>query len=264
MLNMKKRTINDAILEVFRRVGKPLHFKEIYAKIIEFDLYRFRAQNPEDIVRIQLRKHCAGLDFMSASQKKYFIKNNDGTFWKYEKQTSIQTVLKKDAISFDDLKEQHNKYISDFKKELLSQLKELTPSAFEVFAKELMKAYGFKKMEVTRLSRDGGIDGFGELKIGLASMKVAFECKRWTKKTVGRPQVSQFRGDIQGVYQQGIYFTTSYFTKEAKESSFQNGAVPIILIDGASIVDMMIDKKFGVVVEELLVYSNALDLILPD
>ena len=261
---MRKRTINEAILEVFKRVGKPLPLKAIYDKIIEFDLYRFRAQNPEDIVRIQLRKHCAGLDFMSASQKKYFVLNKDGTFWKLEKNQSNPVISKKDSVSFDDLKERHNKYISDFKKELLNQLKELTPVAFEVFAKELMKAYGFKKMEVTKVSRDGGIDGFGELKIGLATMKVAFECKRWTKKTVGRPQVSQFRGDIQGKYQQGIYFTTSYFTKEAKESSFQNGAVPIILIDGASIVDMMIEKKFGVVVEEMLVYSNALDLVLPD
>jgi restriction system protein len=127
-----------------------------------------------------------------------------------------------------------------------------------------MIAYGFKKMEVTRSSRDGGIDGFGELKIGLASMKVAFECKRWTRNTVGRPQVSQFRGDIQGKFQQGIYFTTSAFSKEAKESSFQPGAVPIILIDGNSIVDLMVEKHFGVDVEEIPVYSNALDLVLSD
>jgi restriction system protein len=261
---MKKRTINEAILEVFKREGKPLPLKDVYEKIIEYDLYRFRAQNPKDIVRIQLRKHCAGLDFLSAKEKKYFVLNKDGTFWKYEKSKSDHILTKKDNITFDDLKERHNKYIYDFKKELLNQLKELTPVAFEVFAKELLKAYGFKKMEVTRISRDGGIDGFGELKIGLASMKVAFECKRWIKKAVGRPQVSQFRGDIQGTFQQGIYFTTSHFTKEAKDSSFQNGAVPIILIDGASIVDLMIEKRFGVVVEELLIFSNALDLVLPD
>ena len=260
---MKKRTINEAILEVFKRIGKPLSIKEIYDKIIEFDLYRFRAQNPSDIVRIQLRKHCASLDFMSASQKKYFVLNKDGTYWRYDKKQSVDTP-KKDIITFEELKEKHNKYVTNFKKELLNQLKELSPIAFEVFARELMKAYGLKKMEVTKPTKDGGIDGFGELKIGLATMPVAFECKRWTRKSVGRPQISQFRGSIQGAFQQGIYFTTSHFTKEAKESSFQNGAVPIILIDGPAIVDMMIEKKFGVVVEELSVYSNALDLILPD
>jgi restriction system protein len=99
---MKKRTINEAILEVFNKVGKPLPLKVIYNKIIEFDLYRFRAQNPEDIVRIQLRKHCAGLDFMSASQKKYFVINKDGTFWKLEKKQTIQSLSPKDVITFEE------------------------------------------------------------------------------------------------------------------------------------------------------------------
>jgi len=262
---MKKRTINEAILEVLKREGKPLQIKDIYNKIIEYDLYRFRAQRPEDIVRIQLRRHCAELDFPTASNKKLFTLNNDGTFWKLDKRIKQnQPEKKEEAFSFDELKELHKKYLQNFKKDLLRQLKQLTPVAFETFGKELMKAYGFKKMAVTRKSRDGGIDGFGELKIGLASMKVAFECKRWTRNTVGRPQVSQFRGDIQGKYEQGIYFITSTFSKEAKESSFQTGAVPIILIDGNSIVDMMIAKRFGVEVEDIPVYTGAIDLILPD
>lgn len=262
---MKNLTINEAILEVFKREGRALLIKEIYNKIIEFDLYRFRAHKPEDIVRIQLRRHCAELDFPTASSLKLFSINKDGAFYKLEKKTKQMNPEKKEnASTFDDLKELHKKYVQNFKKDLLKQLKELSPSAFEEFGKKLMVAYGFKKMEVTRKSRDGGIDGFGELKIGLASMKVAFECKRWTRNTVGRPQVSQFRGDIQGKYQQGIYFTTSAFSKEAKDSSFQAGAVPIILLDGYSIVELMIEKRFGVDVEEIPVYSNALDLVLSD
>lgn len=262
---MKNRTINEAILEVFKREGKALLIKDIYEKIIDYDLYRFRAQKPEDILRIQLRRHCAELDFPTASSKKLFSINKDGAFSKLEKRAKNLNLEKKENVStFDDLKDLHKKYVHNFKKDLLKQLKELSPSAFEEFGEKLMTAYGFKKMEVTRKSRDGGIDGFGELKIGLASMKVAFECKRWTRNTVGRPQVSQFRGDIQGKYQQGIYFTTSTFSKEAKESSFQTGAVPIILLDGFSIVDLMIEKHFGVDVEEIPVYNNALDLVLTD
>ncbi len=262
---MKKRTINEAILEVFKREGKPLLLKEIYDKIIEYDLYRFRAQNPQDIVRIQLRRHCAELDFPTASAIKLFSINKDGSFYKLDKKTKLSSPEKKDNTStFTDLKELHRKYVQNFRRDLLKHLKQLSPAAFEEFAKKLMTAYGFKKMEVTKPSRDGGIDGFGELKIGLASMKVAFECKRWNRNTVGRPKISQFRGDIQGKYQQGIYFTTSTFSKEAKEASFQAGAVPIILLDGFSIVDMMIEKQFGVEVEEIPVYSNALDLVLTD
>ncbi|WP_295221300.1 restriction endonuclease [uncultured Chryseobacterium sp.] len=92
-------------------------------------------------------------------------------------------------------------------------------------------------------------------------MQVAFECKRWIT-TIGRPKISQFRGDIQGKYQQGIFFTTSKFSPDAKASSLQVGAVPIILIDGNGIIDLMMDKEFGVEKIELPIYSNALDLIL--
>lgn len=262
---MKNRTINEAILEVLKKEGKPLLIRDIYNKIIEYDFYRFRAQKPEDIVRIQLRRHCAELDFPTASSIKLFSINKDGAFYKFEKKAKPLTPDKKENTStYEDLKELHKRYMVNFKKDLLKQLKELSPSAFEEFGKKLMVAYGFKKMEVTKKSRDGGLDGFGELKIGLASMKVAFECKRWSRNTVGKPQVSQFRGAIQGIYQQGIYFTTSTFTKEAKDSSFQAGAVPIILLDGNSIVDLMIEKHFGVDVEEIPVYSNAIDLVLTD
>lgn len=261
---MKKRTINEAILEVFKREGTPLQTRDIYNKIIEYDLYRFRAQKPEDIVRIQLRRHCEGLDFPTASSKKLFSIRSDGAFWKKESTTKANKSKIDESTLYDDLIDKHKKYLVEFKKNLLKQLKELSPSAFEEFGKELMKAYGFKKMEVTKKTRDGGLDGFGELKIGLASMKVAFECKRWSRNTVGIQQINQFRGSIQGKYQQGIYFTTSQYSKDAKNASFQSGAVPIILIDGNAIVELMIDKKFGVEVEEIPIYSNALDLVLTD
>ena len=37
-------------------------------------------------------------------------------------------------------------------------------------------------------------------------------------------------------------------------------AVPIVLIDGPTIVELMIEKQFGVQVESLPIYSYALDL----
>ena len=38
----------------------------------------------------------------------------------------------------------------------------------------------------------------------------------------------------------------------------------MILIDGEGIVDLMIDKELGVEKHEILIYSNALDLIFED
>jgi restriction system protein len=146
----------------------------------------------------------------------------------------------------------------------LAQLKRLDPETFEHFSKKLLEAYGFVDVQVTRYTKDGGIDGFGKLKVGFAHMKVGFQCKRYGLTNVGRPEIDQFRGAVQGKCEQGIFFTTSTFAKGAEEDCFRPGAVPVILIDGKSIVDLMIQKKFGVTVESLPVYSYALDLVLSD
>lgn len=266
---MKKGTINHSISEILKQEAKPLRVNEIYTRIVEDGLYEFNAANPQHIVRTMLRRHSDNIEFPSASKTKYFVFLKNGTFWlKGVEHENLRISSKKKGTkekeTFIGLKRLHDKYLNDFKQSLLIQLKELEPTAFEEFCKRLVVAYGFKNVKVTRAKRDGGIDGYGELKIGLASMKVAFECKRWITNGVGRPKVSQFRGDIQGKFQQGIYFTTSKFSNEAKNISLQSGAVPIILIDGLAIVDLMIDKKFGVEVEELPIYTNALDLILND
>lgn len=266
---MKKgATIKSAIIEVLKKEQKPLRVNEIYNQILEDDLYRFKSANPEHIVRTVLRRHSQNLDFPSASKNKIFIFLNDGTYWIKDAPNKKVTLLSKTKVStkntekpFSEVIDLHKKYVAQFKKSILKQLAEIDPTDFEVFCKHLLTAYGFKNTKVTRKTKDGGIDGFGELKIGLATMRVAFECKRWSN-TVGRPKVSQFRGDIQGKYQQGLFFTTSKFSKEAKDISFQPGAVPIILIDGIGIVDIMIDKEYGVEKSELPIYSNALDLIL--
>lgn len=118
-------------------------------------------------------------------------------------------------------------------------------------------------MTVTQVSKDGGIDGHGLLKVGLAKMSVAFQCKRW-EGNVLRPEVDKFRGAIQGKYEQGIFFTTSDFSSGAKDASIQKGAVPIILLNGDSIVDLMIDREFGVQRKPLQLYEDQLDGIFDD
>ena len=43
-------TIIQAILNVMREAGRPLTPKEAYERILEKDLYSFRAQNPQGVV----------------------------------------------------------------------------------------------------------------------------------------------------------------------------------------------------------------------
>ena len=258
----KRRTIIEAAIEVLKHSDETLSVSEIYAKIIEKSLYEFHAQDPLSVLRVELRGHSVGIDYPSASSKKYFLYDEGRrTFGLVNAQTKHNNT-KKEATPLSILRELHNKYTHEFKAKTLRQLKGLNPYDFELFCKNLLERYGFHNLTVTKKSRDGGIDGHGKLKIGLAYMNVAFQCKRWGSNKIGRKEIDAFRGAVQGEYEQGLFFTTSSFSKEAEDSSIKRGAVPIILIDGDMIVDFMIDKHFGIEYEEMPIYINALDNIL--
>jgi len=155
--------------------------------------------------------------------------------------------LEKKEVQFPTVTfvELHEDYELSFRSQLLGKLNELTPRQFELSARKLLQAYGFVDVKVTNVSSDGGIDGYGKLRLGLATMNVAFQCKRW-QGNVGRPEVDKFRGAIQGEFEQGVFFVTSDFTTHAREASLKKGAVPIILLNGESILDLMIQKGIGV------------------
>jgi restriction system protein len=128
----------------------------------------------------------------------------------------------------------------------------LHPQQFEAFAGTLLESLGFTDIEITNYVGDGGIDGYGRLEMGVVKVKAAFQCKRW-QQNVSRPNVDQFRGAIQGRVEQGIFITTSDFSDEAKKVSSIAGAVPIVLINGDRIVDIMLEKGLGVRQEPLTV-----------
>jgi len=261
---MKNKTVNSAIIEVLKNVGHSLSAKDIYSKIIELDLYRFKSANPYHIVLTQLRRHCIGLDFPTAHKQKHFKLLQDGTYdLKGKNESIIKLEPAKAYINVLQLKENHEKYIDEFKKQILDQLKSIEPNQFENFGKKLLEVYGFIEIKVTKPSRDGGIDGYGKLKVGMSHLNVAFQCKRWNNTKVSRTEVDKFRGATQGDFEQAILFTTSSFSKEALQATTKKGAIPVILIDGNLIVDLMIEKKFGVEVEtELAIYLSALDDVL--
>lgn len=143
-----------------------------------------------------------------------------------------------------DFTELYEDYQELFRSQLLDRISELTPYQFQLLAGKLLESYGFVEVNVKNITLDGGIDGYGKLKLGLATMNVAFQCKRW-QGNVGRPEVDKFRGAIQGEFEQGVFFATSDFSAQARDASLKRGAVPIILINGDGIVDLMIQKEIG-------------------
>jgi len=267
-------TIIEAIKTVINLKKEPLTALEAYKDILSKGLYEFHAQNPAHVVLTQIRRHCEGIDFPSAAPMKHFKLIGDNKFTNLKKARRVKRVKynfknnKKDGStnlnslcrSLKEIQRLHQLYLTQLKEKVVSELRRLSPSSFELFSKELLQVYGFENTQVTSVSGDGGIDGFGKLKVGLAHLNVAFQCKRWINNNVQRTEIDKFRGAAQGDFEQGVFFATTSFSQGAVDASIKRGAVPIVLVDADAIFRLMIDKGFGIQTENLTIPSYALDL----
>lgn len=145
-----------------------------------------------------------------------------------------------------NLRDLANANHEEIKARLLSELKGLTSRAFEHFCKELLAQLGFRSLIVTKRSQDGGLDGYGDFRQGVISIRSAFEAKKWSDNTVGRREIDRFRGAIQGDFDHGVFLTTSRFSREAVEASLKRGAITILLLDGPAIAELLVERGIGV------------------
>jgi restriction system protein len=146
-----------------------------------------------------------------------------------------------------------------WKDQLLAQLLQLDPAAFERLCQRLLRESDFSKVEVTGRSGDGGIDGTGVLRVNLLSFHVLFQCKRYSG-SVGAPAVRDFRGAMVGRTDKGLIITTGTFTADARREATRDGAPAIDLVDGDALCDLLKDRGLGVtvrMVEEVTVNEAA-------
>ncbi len=136
----------------------------------------------------------------------------------------------------------------DWRDRLLEVVGAMEPAAFERLCQRILRESGFTKVDVTGRSGDGGIDGFGVLRMNLVSFHVLFQCKRW-KSSVGSSVVRDFRGAMVGRADKGLIITTASFTPDARKEASRDGAPAIDLVDGETLCDLLKDLKLGVTVE---------------
>ncbi|MDB5856089.1 MAG: Restriction endonuclease [Herminiimonas sp.] len=142
---------------------------------------------------------------------------------------------------------------------LLDVLKSMPPDGFERLCQRVLRESGFIQVEVTGRSNDGGIDGKGVVRIGgLLSFHVIFQCKRY-QGTVSSPTVRDFRGAMVGRADKGLLITTGSFTKDAKLEAQRDGAPPIDLIDGESLVQKLKELGIGVHTKQRIVEMVIID-----
>lgn len=138
----------------------------------------------------------------------------------------------------------------DLAADLLQRVLDMSPNFFEKLVLDLLLNMGFgsrnKEMAiVTPTSHDNGVDGIiPEDALGLD--KIYIQAKRYTDNPVSKPEIHKFIGALdEQKASKGVFITTSKFTIGAKETA-EKASKKIVLIDGKSLADYMIEYNVGV------------------
>jgi hypothetical protein len=227
----------DAAYEILKSSGKPLHYNTITDQAIVAGLLETTGQTPHATMGALLYTDTLNADsrFRRGDQK--------GTFaLKATAPTGIEQQI--EAIQ--------KKVRQDLRKHLLS----MPPQKFEELIRSLLEEMGFEETETTQFVNDKGVDVRGILKTNqLTAMKVVIQAKRWTNN-VGSVPVRNLRGSLRMVDgEQGIIVTPSDFTADAKAEAQSEGKMPITLINGNQLIDLLFQYKVGVKQEERIIHS---------
>ena len=197
------------------------------------------ATNPVKVDISVLQQYPEFIDFRNRKKDK-------STSEPQEEQTSETEAIQTPE---DALASSYSKLRKALESEILSSVKEASPSFFERLVVDLLvkMGYGGNRQDAGRAlgkSGDGGIDGIiNEDRLGLDVIYI--QAKRW-EGSVGRPEIQKFAGALQGQRaRKGVFITTSSYTKEAREYASLIES-KIILIDGERLSSLMAEHNFGV------------------
>jgi Restriction endonuclease/EVE domain len=136
-------------------------------------------------------------------------------------------------------------------------ISEMDPTAFEWLIRALLLKLGYKHVNVTKQSGDGGIDVRATLVAGgIANMQTCIQVKRM--KNVSRPVVQSLRGSLSS-HEAGLLITSGLFTEGAIEESKDPHKIPIALVDGPKLVALLLDHEIGVEHVNVTLYRLSLN-----
>lgn len=176
-----------------------------------------------------------------------FINHRESVKTEKENDIDVDPIKVENASPQDLIDSGFSTIEKQVKTELLEKLKEIDPYYFEKVILILLKKMGYGDFVETSKSGDGGIDGIiNEDKLGLE--KIYTQAKRYDENKVREKDIRNFIGAMSGDTSKGVFITTSTFDdsaiKKAREAHHS-----IILIDGAKLVDLMLQYNVGVQVK---------------
>lgn len=161
------------------------------------------------------------------------------------KQPQAKSLEKSNGVVYEEEITDLPDEVKTWRQKVFDILMKMDPYAFERLTQRVLRESGFTDVEVTKRSGDGGIDGYGKLKInGVISFNIAFQCKRY-QGTVGAPEIRDFRGSLTRNIEKGLFVTTGTFSSAAKEEAANIGKQQIDLVDGEAFLDMLAEYSIG-------------------
>lgn len=254
-------TIIEAIVSVLKERGKPLSPKDIYNLILDGNYYSFGAKDPLAVVRGEIRKHCYGVDFPSASPRKIFVEVKTASqskplyeLWHGQLSNTISLNVEKrtkDHLPEEIIHEKYFEHINSIKSQLLDAINSSDPAFFErlVVTLLLRMGYGWHASEAGKVvggAGDEGIDGIiNEDKLGLE--KIYIQAKRYNSKKVPPSEIREFIGSMnQKGAHKGVFFSSSCFTEQAINSAEKAQGMNITLVDGSQLCEYLVQNGMGI------------------
>lgn len=230
----------EAAYEVLKAEGRPLRYTELADIAIELGLINPQGITPEASLSAQLYR-----DIQQKGSISLFRREGPGIFGLTEWEREVDSITQ--------MAQQQRQKV---KQQLLNVVNHMDPFAFEHLVGRLLGKMGYNNIVVTQRSADGGIDVTCDVQLGIMQVHTAIQVKR-TGTNVGRPVVSQFRGDMLALahIDQGMIMTTAGFTKGALDIARLPNTIPIILIDGDQLTNLLINHGIGVRSEQITVVS---------
>ena len=178
-----------------------------------------------------------------------YVNHRESVKSKKENEIELDEVNVENASPQDLIDSGFSTIETEVKAELLEKLKEIDPYYFEKVILILLKRMGYGDFIETSKSGDGGIDGIiNEDKLGLE--KIYTQAKRYNENKVREKDIRNFIGAMSGDTSKGVFITTSTFddsaVKKAREAHHS-----IVLINGAKLVDLMLQYNVGVQVKTI-------------
>jgi restriction system protein len=129
---------------------------------------------------------------------------------------------------------------------LRERLENMDPFAFERLICDLLTEMGYEDVEVTQPTNDKGVDVKAVAQFGITTINEVIQVKRH-RANIQRPVLDMLRGSLHRFKaQKGTIITTGDYGKGAKDAAFEMGAAPITLINGETLIDLLIQHEIGV------------------